>query len=127
MSNAAVEINDSKYREGNDNDQMGRWSLFMAWYGVASALFFVYIGAALAVAYGTVNALIGLGLTIVVYGAFNQILSKHAINNRTTVALFSRSILGTSGSAIATIIFALVAIWHSPSRRTSVVNHGCGP
>ena len=113
MSKAAVEINDSKYREGNDNDQMGRWSLFMAWYGVASALFFVYIGAALAVAYGTVNALIGLGLTIVVYGVLNQILSKHAINNRTTVALFSRSILGTSGSAIATIIFALVAIYYA--------------
>jgi hypothetical protein len=113
VSTKLVEVNDSKYREGNDNDQMGRWSLFMAWYGVASALFFVYIGAALALAYGTVNALIGLGLTIVVYGALNNILSKHAINNRTTVALFSRSVLGTSGSAIATIIFALVAIYYA--------------
>lgn len=113
MSNKLVEVNDSQYRSGNDSDQMGRWSLFMAWYGVASALFFVYIGAALAVAYGTVNALIGLGLTIVVYGVLNQILSKHAVNNRTTVALFSRSILGTSGSAIATIIFALVAIYYA--------------
>ncbi len=113
MSNKLVEINDSKYREGNDNDQMGRWSLFMAWYGVASAMFFVYIGAALAMAYGTVNALIGLGLTIVVYGIINQVLSRYAINNRTTVALFSRSILGTSGSSIATIIFALVAIYYA--------------
>jgi hypothetical protein len=85
----------------------------MAWYGVASAMFFVYIGAALAVAYGTKDALIGLVLTILAYGLINRLLSKYAINNRTTVALFSRTILGTAGSAIATMIFALIAIYYA--------------
>ena len=112
-SNNTVEATDALYREGNDEDQMTRGSLSMAWYGVASAMFFVYIGAALAVAYGTVNAGIGLALTILVYGVINRVLSKYAINNRTTVALFSRTILGTAGSAIATIIFALVAIYYA--------------
>ena len=111
-SNNTVEATDALYREGNDEDQMTRGSLSMAWYGVASAMFFVYIGAALAVAYGTVNAAIGIVLTIVAYGLINRVLSKYAINNRTTVALFSRTILGTAGSAIATIIFALVAIYY---------------
>ena len=112
-SNNTVEATDALYREGNDDDQMTRGSLSMAWYGVASAMFFVYIGAALAVAYGTKDALIGLALTIIAYGVINRILSKYAINNRTTVALFSRTILGTAGSAIATIIFALVAIYYA--------------
>ena len=112
-SNDAVEATDALYRTGNDEDQMSRWSLSMAWYGVASAMFFVYIGAALAVAYGTVDALIGIALTIVAYGIINRVLSKYAINNRTTVALFSRTVLGTAGSAIATIIFALVAIYYA--------------
>ncbi|SDM95923.1 Purine-cytosine permease [Cryobacterium flavum] len=112
-SNSTVEATDALYREGNDDDQMTKGSLSMAWYGVASAMFFVYIGAALAVAYGTKDALIGLALTIVAYGLINRVLAKYAINNRTTVALFSRTILGTAGSAIATIIFALVAIYYA--------------
>lgn len=112
-SNDDVEATDALAREGNDSDQMSRGSLSMAWYGVASAMFYVYVGAAMAVAYGTVNALIGIVLTIIVYGVINAILSKYAINNRTTVAQFSRTILGTAGSSIATIIFALIAIYYA--------------
>ncbi len=112
-SNDDVEATDALAREGNDEDQMTRGSLAMAWYGVASAMFYVYVGAAMAVAYGTANALIGLALTIVVYGVVNAILSRYAINNRTTVAQFSRTILGTAGSSIATIIFALIAIYYA--------------
>lgn len=112
-SNDDVEATDAMAREGNDDDQMGRLSLAMAWYGIASAFFFVYIGAAMAVAYGTVNAIIGVVLSIIVYWLINAVLSKYAINNRTTVAQFSRTILGTAGSTIATIIFALVAIYYA--------------
>ena len=112
-SNDDVEATDAMARQGNDEDQMSRGSLAMAFYGVASAFFFVYIGAAMASAYGTANAIIGLVLTIACYGVINAVLSKYAINNRTTVAQFSRTILGTAGSTIATIIFALVAIYYA--------------
>ncbi|WP_336992198.1 purine-cytosine permease family protein [Leucobacter sp. VD1] len=112
-SNEDVEATDALAREGSDEDQMSRGSLAMAWYGVASAFFFVYIGAAMAIAYGTVNALIGIALSVIVYGAINAVLSRYAINNRTTVAAFSRTILGNAGSAIAMIIFALIAIYYA--------------
>lgn len=112
-SNDDVEATDALAREVPDEEQMSRGSLAMAWYGVVSAMFFVYIGAVLAVAYGTVNALIGLALAIIVYGVINSVITKYAINNRTTVAQFSRTILGSGGSAIATIIFALVAIYYA--------------
>ena len=112
-TNDDVEATDALARQGSDEDQMKRGSLALAWYGVASAFFFVYIGAAMAAAYGTVNAIIGIILTIIAYGAINAVLSKYALNNRTTVAQFSRTILGTAGSSIATIIFALVAIYYA--------------
>lgn len=112
-SNDDVEATDALARQGNDEDQMSRGSLALAWYGVSSAFFFVYIGAAMAAAYGTLNAAIGIVLTIICYGAINAVLSKYAINNRSTVARFSRTILGTAGSSIATIIFALVAIYYA--------------
>jgi len=100
-------------REGNDEDQMSRGSLAMAYYGVASAFFFVYVGAAMASAYGTIQAAIGVVLAIILYGVVNAVLMKYAINNRTTVAKFSRTILGTGGSGIATIIFALICIYYA--------------
>lgn len=112
-SNDTVEATDALYRKSNDDDQMSRGSLMMAHYGVASAMFFVYIGAVMAVAYGTANAIIGVVLSIITYSAINMVLSKYAINNRSTVGQFSRVILGTAGSAIAKIIFALVAIYYA--------------
>lgn len=112
-SNDDVEATDALARQGDDQDQMSRGRLTMAWYGTASAFFFVYIGAAMASAYGTANAIIGIILTIIVYGLINSVLSRYAINNRTTVAQFSRTILGNAGSAIAMIIFALIAIYYA--------------
>ncbi|WP_413248874.1 purine-cytosine permease family protein [Sinomonas flava] len=92
---------------------MGRGSLAMAWYGLVSAMFFVYIGAALALAYGTADALIGLALTIVVYGAVNRILSAYALRHGLTVHQFSRTLLGRAGALLATLIFAATAIYYA--------------
>ncbi|WP_291053903.1 permease [Herbiconiux sp.] len=112
-TNDTVEVTDALGREGADDEQMGRWSLLMAFYGIASAMFMLYIGAAMAVAYGTADALIGLALTIIVYSLINRVLAKHSIRNRTTVARFSRTILGKAGTVIAAIILALTAIYYA--------------
>ncbi|BCT77813.1 allantoin permease [Sinomonas cyclohexanicum] len=93
--------------------RMRRGSLAMAWYGLVSAMFFVYIGAALALAYGTVDALIGLALTIVVYGAVNKVLSAYALRHGLTVHQFSRTLLGRAGALLATLIFAATAIYYA--------------
>ncbi len=39
---------------------MSRWPLTMAWFAVATAFFYMYFAAFLALAYGTWNALIGI-------------------------------------------------------------------
>lgn len=92
---------------------MRRGSLTMAWYGLVSAMFFVYIGAALALAYGTIDALVGLALTIVVYGAINKVLSAYALRHGLTVHQFSRTLLGRAGALLATLIFAATAIYYA--------------
>ncbi|MEZ3159496.1 permease [Microbacterium sp. BWT-B31] len=116
-----VSATDTLARQGDDQDQMSRRRLAMAWYGTASAFFFVYIGAAMASAYGSVNAFIGIVLSILAYGAINMVLSKYALLNRTTVAQFSRTILGRAGSAIAMVIFALIAIYYAVFEGSIVV------
>ena len=92
---------------------MSRRSLNSVWYGIVSAMFFIYLGAALALAYGTVNALVGLVLTIVVYGAINRVIAGYALHNNLSVAEFSRSILGRSGAAIASLILGVTALYYA--------------
>lgn len=93
--------------------RMTRGSLTMAWYSLVSAMFFLYIAASLAAAYGTVNALVGLALTIAVYGAINAVISRFAGQTGLTVALFSRALLGRAGATLATLIFAATAIYYA--------------
>lgn len=90
-----------------------RGSLTMAWWGVCSALFYIFLAATLAIAYGTVNTLIAMALTIVTYGLINGVLARSAIGNGLSVSLFSRILFGRVGALLATAIFFLTAIYYA--------------
>src|SRR5215218_4504268 len=85
--------------------RMDRFRLTMAWYAVATAFFYMYFAAFIALAYGTVNALIGIALTVIVYSLINSVILRVASTSGLTVALFSRSMFGFVGATIATLIF----------------------
>lgn len=91
--------------------KMSAGSLSMAWHGLVSAMFFIYIGASLAEAYGTVDTLIGLAITIFIYGAITRVLSGYALRTGLTVAQFSRTLLGRKGVMLMTLVFAATAIY----------------
>jgi purine-cytosine permease-like protein len=90
----------------------GRWSLTMAWWALFSAMFWLYIAVASANAVGITNTIIGMALSIAVYGVINAILSRFGARTGLTVELFSRSLFGVLGSALATLIFAATAIYY---------------
>jgi purine-cytosine permease-like protein len=92
--------------------RMDRGKLTMAWYAVMTAFFYMYFAAFIALAYGTVNALIGIVLTVVSYALINTVITRVAATSGLTVALFSRSMFGFVGAAIATLIFAATAIYY---------------
>jgi len=92
--------------------RMDRGKLTMAWYAVMTAFFYIYFAAFIALAYGTVNALIGIVLTVVAYSVINTVISRVASQSGLTVALFSRSMFGFVGAAIATLIFAATALYY---------------
>lgn len=86
--------------------------LFQAWWGTATAMFYLVVAGTVALAVGTVNALIGIALTIVVDGAIGIYLSRHAARHGVNVALMSRSMFGYIGASIATPIFSVIAIYY---------------
>ena len=130
--------------------RMACFPLLMAWYGVASAMFYVVTGAAVAASsrrprkcpltasrtffrghqrafllagqsrnkwpltasVGTASALVGIVLTVLVYGAISGFLSKLASETGLSVAMLSRSMFGFVGAALATLILAATAIYY---------------
>jgi purine-cytosine permease-like protein len=92
--------------------RMERGKLTMAWYAVMTAFFYMYFAAFIALAYGTVNALVGIALTVIAYALINTVITKVAATSGLTVALFSRSMFGFVGAAVATVIFAATAIYY---------------
>lgn len=92
--------------------RLSRGSLTMAWYALVSAMFFLVVAGTVALAVGTVDALIGIGLSVAVYGVINFFISRYAGETGLTVALFSRSMFGFVGAAIASLIFAATAIYY---------------
>lgn len=92
--------------------RMKRSRLMFAWWGVATAFFYIYFAAFAALAYGTVNTLIGLGMTVVCYTLVNWVMVRAASRSGLTVALFSRSMFGYVGASIATLIFGATCIYY---------------
>jgi purine-cytosine permease-like protein len=91
----------------------GRTSLLMAWGGMFSAMFWLYVAATVAAAVGTVNAVIGIVLTCLTKGAMNYVFSRYASRTGLTVALISRRIFGYFGSVLAPLIFAATALYYA--------------
>ena len=94
----------------SERDRASKGSLTMAWWGVCSAMFYIVVGVAMAKSYGTINAIIGLVITVIAYGIINGIISKYAIETGLSVGLFSRVLFGSKGAALATLILSLYAI-----------------
>ncbi|MDH4557927.1 allantoin permease [Pseudomonas sp. BN417] len=96
-----------------DSQRLGRGSLTMAWWGICSAMFYLVVAAALAMGYGTLNAIVGLVLSVLSYGAINAAIARHAIASGLSVAQFSQVLFGRTGAALATLIFSATAIYYS--------------
>lgn len=96
-----------------DADRMSRFPLTMAWWAVCSAVFYIVVGATLALTYGAVNAIIGMVLSVICYGLINSVISRYAIRTGQSVAIFSRQVFGSSGAALATLIFFATAIYYA--------------
>ncbi|MGY0399099.1 MAG: purine-cytosine permease family protein [Ostreibacterium sp.] len=92
--------------------RMSKVSLTMAWWALCSAMIWLLISAALAMDYGTKNAITGLVLSVLTYGIINSVISKYAIKTGLSVGLFSRKVYGNVGELLATGIFATIAIYY---------------
>lgn len=91
--------------------RMSKFSLANAWWAVGSAMFWLILAALVALAVGTVDAIIGMVLAALVYGGINAVFTGYAARSGLTSNLFSRVLFGSAGSLIAPILVAITAIY----------------
>lgn len=89
----------------------GRLSLTMAWWAFISAIFYMVTAATIAQVVGPRDAVIGIVLSVVAYGAINYVFSRYANRTGLTVALLSRRMFGYLGAALAPLLLAATAIY----------------
>ncbi|MFC7752862.1 purine-cytosine permease family protein [Tsukamurella soli] len=89
-----------------------RTSVAMAWFGLMSAMFFVVVGATVALAVGTIDSLIGIGMSVLAYALINSVAARFANETGTSVSLFSRVLFGRAGSAFAAALFGLTIAYY---------------
>lgn len=90
-----------------------KFSLSMAWFGLMSAMFWVVVGSTVALTVGTVNTLIGIALSTVVYGILCTIAARFATRSGTSVALFSRAVFGQVGATFAALLFGITITYYA--------------
>jgi len=110
---AHSESHDSATQRVTAADRMSRGALTMVWFSLCSAVFYLLLGATLATSFGTRNALIGTFLGVVALSGFGYIFARHAIRSGQSCYLLSREIFGTLGASLATLIFAVIAIYYA--------------
>jgi len=92
--------------------RMSRGAVTMAFWSLCSAMVYLFIGANLALAYGTRNALIGMVLSIVIFGGINGILARYAVRTGLSCAALSQAMLGAAGGVLATLIVGATCIFY---------------
>lgn len=96
----------------NGEALVGKWSLTMAWWSLFSAMFWLYISAASAAAYGPRATLIGLVLTIATYGIVNIVLATYSLHTGLTVESLSQLVFGKIGGTAASLLLAITALYY---------------
>lgn len=96
------------------------FSLSMAWFGLMSAMFWVVVGSTVALTVGAVNTLIGIALSVVVYGILCGIAARFAARSGTSVALFSRAVFGQVGATFAALLFGVTITYYAIAEGTIV-------
>jgi len=84
-----------------------------AFWGLTSAMFWLIFAALIALTVGSRNAIIGLVMAVVFYGVTNYFVQAYAARTGTSVALFSRTLFGYHGAALAPLLFAATAIYYA--------------
>lgn len=94
------------------SSRLGRVPVSMSWWTLCSAAFYLYLGPSLALAFGTVNAIVGIILSVICYAAISRFYVRRAVATGLSAELMSERIFGKRGAALTALIVAVTALYY---------------
>lgn len=96
-----------------ESERGGPLALLMSWWTTCSAIFYLNLAPALAVTYGSRNAIIGLVLTAVTYSFLAPVFARRAIETGLSAELISERIFGSAGALCTALILGFAALYYA--------------
>ncbi|MQY33825.1 hypothetical protein SRB17_17900 [Streptomyces sp. RB17] len=86
--------------------RVGRWQLTMSFWSLLSAMVWLFYGALAASLYGTVDALIAIGISVVTYSLINALFTGWSRRSGLNSTLLSRRMFGVLGASLTALLIA---------------------
>ncbi|MER5755196.1 hypothetical protein [Streptomyces sp. NPDC002088] len=86
--------------------RVGRWQLTMSYWSLLSAMVWLFYGALAASLYGTVDALIAIGVSVVTYSLINAVFTRWGLRSGLNSTLLSRRMFGVLGASLTALLIA---------------------
>lgn len=93
--------------------RLPRWPLTMSAWSTVSAMVWIFYGALVASLYGTQQAMIGIGVSIVIYTVGSHFYAGWAARTGLSSALLSRRMFGVVGSALIALLLAATTTYYT--------------
>ncbi|NUR62865.1 MAG: permease [Catenulispora sp.] len=86
--------------------RVGRWQLTMSFWSLLSAMVWLFYGALAASLYGTTDALVAIGISVVTYSLINMLLARWSRRSGLNSTLLSRRMFGVLGASLTALLIA---------------------
>lgn len=86
--------------------RVGRWQLTMSFWSLLSAMVWLFYGALAATLYGTTDALLAIGISVVSYSLINGLFARWGMRSGLNSTLLSRRMFGVLGATLTALLIA---------------------
>jgi len=96
-----------------EEDRMPRGALAMVSWSLCSAMFYLFLGATLALNFGTRNAIVGAVLGVASFSVLGPVFVRYAIRTGRSCYLLSQELFGSAGASVTTLIIFATFIYYA--------------
>ena len=93
--------------------RVGKWQLTMSFWSLMSAMVWLFYGALASSLFGTVNAIIGIVLAVVLFSVCSGVMAKWSIRTGLNATLLSRQAFGILGATLSALLLAANTVYYA--------------
>ncbi|WP_053913174.1 cytosine permease [Streptomyces sp. TP-A0875] len=93
--------------------RVGRWQLAMSYWSLLSAMVWLFYGALAAGLYGTVDALIAIGVSVVTFSLMAHLFTRWSLRSGLNSTLLSRRMFGVLGASLTALLIAATTTYYA--------------